>query len=176
MIKYFLKYFLLLYLIIGGFLFYLLDIYTDIVFRPYLKMSIGWCEEYREYMDVDGPHKDCIKFKNRVEELKALHNEHMFHRRKIIVAVLFGFASISTYLLMLLAPNRFFDSNKVFLRDKIAAALFYGSLLSIVLPLFYSAIFPQSLIWVPNELLYIRRAITDSVLEDIIRQANHLPF
>ncbi len=98
-------------------------------------MSPGWCVES---MDVEGEfgfHKECIRFKNKIEELKYLHNQTIEKRISKRLYAMFALASIVTLLLMLLAPSRFFDNGNEFIHHKaevIVSAIFYGFLISIL--------------------------------------------
>ena len=130
-----LRSFLFLYLIIGGLAFYLLSVAIDSAFIYKVEMSPGWCVES---MDVEGEfgfHKECIRFKNKIEELKYLHNQTIEKRISKRLYAMFALASIVTLLLMLLAPSRFFDNGNEFIHHKaevIVSAIFYGFLISIL--------------------------------------------
>jgi len=135
-------------------------------------MSPGWCVESTDVEGEYGYHKECIRFKNKIEELKYNHNQTMQKRISIRVFVMFALASIVTLLLMLLAPSRFFDNGNEFIHHKaevIASAIFYGFLISILIPLFYGAVFPPPIEWLPNEIISIHQARVEFVLQEIIK-------
>ena len=164
--------FLFLYLVICGLLFYLLSVAIDAVFIYKVEMSPGWCVETTDVEGEYGYHKECIRFKNKIEELKYNHNQAMQKRISIRVFVMFALASSVTLLLMLFAPSRFFDNGNEFIHHKaevIASAIFYGFLISILLPLFYGAVFPPPIEWLPNEIISIRQARVEFVLQEIIK-------
>lgn len=167
-----LRSFLFLYLIISGLVVYLLSAAIDAVFIYTVEMSPDWCVES---MDVEGKygfHKECIRFKNKIEELKYLHNQTIEKRISKRVYAMFALASIVTLLLMLLAPSHFFDNGNEFLHHKtevIASAIFYGFLISIIMPLFYGAVFPPPIEWLPHEIIAIRQARVELVLQEIIK-------
>jgi hypothetical protein len=70
-----LQFFLLFYLLIGGVFFYLLGATIDTIFVPTVDQPDGFCEEWTERALRWHRAQDCIKFKNRIEELKYKHNK-----------------------------------------------------------------------------------------------------
>jgi len=172
-----LRSFLFLYLIVGGLAFYLLSAAIDAVFIYTMKMSPGWCVEYMNVEGKYGFHKECIRFKNKIEELKYLHNQTIEKRIPKRAHAMLALASIVTLLLMLLAPSRFFDNGNEFLHHKtavFASAVFYGFLLSVVMPLLYGAVLPPPIEWFPDEIIAIRQARIELVLNQIIEASKLL--
>jgi hypothetical protein len=102
-----LQFFLLFYLLIGGVFFYLLGATIDTIFVPTVDQPDGFCEEWTERALRWHRAQDCIKFKNRIEELKYKHNKRMEKRSSRKVLFLFLLASGVTYLLMVLRPTLF---------------------------------------------------------------------
>jgi hypothetical protein len=172
-----LRSFLFLYLIIGGLVVYLLSAAIDAVFIYTVEMSPGWCVESMDAEGEYGFHKECFRFKNKIEELKYLHNQTMKNRLSKRFYAMIALASIVTLLLMLLVPSRFFDNGNEFLHHKtevFASAIFYGFLLSVVMPLLYGAVLPPPIEWFPDEIVAIRQARVELVLKEIIEASKLL--
>ena len=168
-----LKGFLLFYLIVGGLVVYILSAAIDAIFICTVEMSPGWCLESTDVEGKYGFHKKCIKFKNKIEELKYFHNQTIEKRIPKRTFAMFVLSSLVTLLLMLLAPSHFFDRGNDFLsykKEVIASAIFYGFLLSIVIPLFYVAVFPPAIEWLPDEIITIRKARVELVLQEINKE------
>jgi len=167
-----LRSFLFLYLVICGLAFYLLGVFIESVFIYKLKMSPGWCVEPTAVEGEYGYHEECIRFKNKIEELKYNHNQTMQKRISIKLYVMFALASIVTLLLMLLAPSHFFDNGNEFIHRKVEvifSGMFYGFLISIVIPLICIEVFPPPIEWLPNEIISIRQARAEFALQEIIK-------
>ena len=58
--------FKVLYLVIGGFFFYLVGAFIGIIFIPTLEMSDNWCEVWAEKRTGYGSDKECVKFKDKI--------------------------------------------------------------------------------------------------------------
>jgi hypothetical protein len=69
--------FLLLYMLVGGFFFYVTSVTIDIIFVPSVQQTDGFCEEWTERAFRWHRALDCVKFVNHLEELKYKHNKRM---------------------------------------------------------------------------------------------------
>lgn len=164
--------FLLLYVLIGGFFFYLLGATIDTIFVPTLDQPEGFCEDWTERVFRWHRAQDCVKFKNQVEELKYKHNKRMEKRSSQKVVLLFVLASGLTYLLMVLRPALFFETGDYlrYTTGIIATAVFFGVILGFVMPLIYQALLPPPVQWFPEEFTEIRRARVELILNEIMQR------
>jgi hypothetical protein len=154
-----LQFFLLFYLLIGGVFFYLLGATIDTIFVPTVDQPDGFCEEWTERALRWHRAQDCIKFKNRIEELKYKHNK----------LFLFLLASGVTYLLMVLRPTLFFDKGDYlgYTTGMIATAVLLGVVMGFVMPIICQAFLPPPAEWFPQEFMEIRRARIELILNEI---------
>jgi cyanate permease len=113
--------------------------------------------------------QDCIKFKNRIEELKYKHNKRMEKRSSRKVLFLFLLASGVTYLLMVLRPTLFFDKGDYlgYTTGMIATAVLLGVVMGFVMPIICQAFLPPPAEWFPQEFMEIRRARIELILNEI---------
>ena len=164
-----LQLFLLFYLLVGGFSFYLLGATIDTIFVPTIDQPDGFCEEWTERAFRWYRAQDCIKFKNRVEELKYKHNKRMEKRSSRKVLLLFLLASGVTYLLMVLRPTLFFDRGDYlrYTTGMIAAAVLLGVVIGFMIPIICQALLPPPAEWFPQEFMEIRRARVELILNEI---------
>ena len=160
----------------GGLAFYIFSAGIDAIFFPALEMDSKWCEDWDEYEDTrsDRIIRECIIFKNKVEELKFVYNQEMEKRHNKKIYAMIAVASFITLLLMLLAPHHFFDNGEKFIKHKpelLASAIFYGFVLIVVMQLFYRNILPPPVEWFPEEFQEIRQARIEFILRDIENHA-----
>jgi hypothetical protein len=76
LIKY-LTSFRLLYIVGGGFFFYLLSVFIDPVFIPVLQMPENGCQKWIETRSGYQKQMECVEFGNPLDELKYKHNREM---------------------------------------------------------------------------------------------------
>ncbi len=170
--KEFLSYFYsfrLLYLVFAGLFFFLVSITFDFIFIPMLDMPGEWCEELETkrigYQTID----ECVKFKTKLDELKYHHNQKMEKRQATKGHGLFIFATLLTFLIMLLSPGKFID-HKITLKDytgAVAIAVFYGVIIGFLLPVALEAMLPPPKEWLPDEFYEIKQARIEYVLKEI---------
>ena len=168
----FLKHFMsfrFLYVIFAGIFFYLVSITFDAIFIPRLEMSPGWCEEWAERKVRYRSQKECVKFSDRLQELKYRHNQNMEERLTNKMFGIFLSATAFTFLVMLMNPYKFFDQKITFenYTGGFAVAVFYGVIIGFILPVVFQAILPQPAEWLPNEFHEIQRARTELILRQI---------
>jgi hypothetical protein len=164
-----LQLFLLFYLLIGGFSFYLLGATIDTIFVPTIDQPDGFCEDWTERDFRWYRAQDCIKYKNRTEELKYKHNKRMEKRSSQKVLLLFLLASGVTYLLMVLRPTLFFDTGDYlsYTTGMIATSVLLGVVIGLMMPIIYQALLPPPTEWLPEEFMEIRRARVELILNEI---------
>ncbi len=164
-----LQLFLLLYMLIGGFLFYLMSITADMIFVPTIEQHEEFCEEWTERAFRWHRAKDCVKFKSNLEKLKYQHNKRMEKRLDRKVLFLFLLATGVTYLLMVLRPTLFFEKGNYlrYTTGIIATAILMGVVLGFMMPTIYQALLPAPSEWLPQELMEIRRARIELILNEI---------
>ena len=165
LIKYLLG-FRFLYIVGGGFLFYLLSIFIDAVFIPTLEMPENWCQKWTETRSGYLKQMECVEFGNSLDELKYKHNREMEKRISNKVLGLFIAASVTTFFLMVLKPTNFFGDGVSIenYTGAVATAVFYGIILGFIFPTIYQMLFPPPIEWMPEELLEIRRARIEFIL------------
>ena len=168
LIKYLLS-FRLLYIVGGGFFFYLLSVFIYPVFIPTLQMRENWCQKWIETRSGYQKQKECVEFDNPLDELKYKHNRKMEKRRANKMLGLFIAASVITFCLMVLNPANFFGDGVSIenYTGAVATAVFYGVILGFILPTFYQMLVPPPIEWMPEEFLEIRRARIEFILKTI---------
>ena len=168
LIKY-LTSFRLLYIVGGGFFFYLLSVFIDPVFIPVLQMPENWCQKWIETRSGYQKQMECVEFGNSLAELKYKHNREMEKRSTNKMLGLFIAASVITFFLMVLNPAIFFGTGVRIenYTGAAATAVFYGLILGFIFPTIYQALLPPPLEWMPKEFLEIRRARLEYVLKAI---------
>ena len=161
--------FLLLYLLVGGFFFYVTSVTIDIIFVPRVQQTDGFCQEWTERAFRWHRAQDCVKFVNYLEELKYKHNKRMEKRSAQKVLFLFLLATGVTYLLMVLRPTLFFEKGNYlrYTTGIIATAVLMGSVLGFMMPIIYQALMPEPAEWLPHEFMEIRRARIELILNEI---------
>ena len=164
-----LQLFLLLYMLIGGFFFYLMSITADMIFVPTVEQPEEFCEEWTERAFRWHRAKDCVKFKSNLEKLKYQHNKRMEKRLDRKVLFLFLLATGVTYLLMLLRPTLFFEKGNYlrYTTGIIATAILMGVVLGFMMPIIFQALLPDPSEWLPQEFMEIRRARIELILNEI---------
>jgi hypothetical protein len=80
LLKYLLS-FRLLYIVDGGFFFYLLSVFIDPVIIPTLQLPENWCQKWIETRSGYQKQKECVDFNNPLDELKYKHSREMEKRR-----------------------------------------------------------------------------------------------
>jgi hypothetical protein len=170
--KEFLSYFYsfrLLYLVFAGLFLFLVSITFDPIFIPTLDMTGDWCEKWDEQKIGYQTMNACIVFKTELDELKYRHNRKMEKRQTTKMHGLFIFATLLTFVIMLLSPGKFIDY-KITLKNytgAIAIAVFYGVIIGFLLPVALEAMLPPSKAWLPNEFYEIKQARIEYVLKEI---------
>jgi hypothetical protein len=167
-----------LYIIIGGFLIYLLGAAIDLIFIPTLEMSDGWCKNWTEkkvsyYRRV----KECTDFRSEMDALIFKHNKTMEKRHSYKMFAIFFTASLVTYLLMWLNPANFFEKKTAFEHNTgvMATAVYYGVFLGFLMPIIFQVLLPPPQEWFPNEFIEIRQARVEQILEEINETAKFDP-
>ena len=168
LIKYLLS-FRLLYIVGGGFFFYLLSVFIDPVFIPVLEMPENWCQKWIETRSGFQKQMECVEFGNTLDELKYNHNRAMEKRRANMMIGLFIAASVITFFLMVLNPANFFGAGVSIenYTGAVATAVFYGLILGFIFPTIYQVLLPPAIEWMPEEFLEIRRARIEFILKAI---------
>ena len=168
LLKYLLS-FRLLYIVDGGFFFYLLSVFIDPVFIPTLQMPENWCQKWIETRSGYQKQKECVEFGNTFDELKYKHNREMEKRRSNKMLGLFIAASAFTFFLMVLNPANFFGAGVSIenYTGAVATAVFYGLILGFIFPTIYQMLLPPPTEWMPQEFLEIRRARIEFILKTI---------
>jgi hypothetical protein len=159
--------------VIGGFFFYLVGAFIGVIFIPTLEMSDNGCKDWVENRTGYGSDKECVRFKDKIEELKYLHNQRMAKRSSHKMFALFPFAAFVTYLLMLFNPHAFFD-NKIGLKDNtgvIVSAIYFGVILGFIMPIIYQELLPPPIEWFPKEFIEIRQARIELILKEILEMS-----
>ena len=154
----------------------MISAFVDVIFIPTLVMPDSWCKEWVEKKRMYGSDKECVKFKDKIEELKYQHNQRMVKRTSRKMFALFPLATLVTYLLMLFNPIIFFDK-KIGLKDSsgvLAAAIYYGIILGFIMPIIYHQLLPPAIEWFPKEFLEIRQARIELILREIV-ELSELP-
>ena len=161
--------FLLVYMLIGGFAFFLLSVTIDTIFVPTVEQPEGFCEDWTERALRWYRAQDCVKFKSYLEELKYKHNKRMERRSSQKVLFLFLLASGFTYLLMALRPTLFFQKGDYlsYTTGIIATAVLLGVVVGFMMPIIFQALLPPPAEWLPEEFLEIRRARVELILNEI---------
>ena len=158
-----------LYIIIGGFLIYLLGAAIDLIFIPSLDMRDGWCNKWAEKKVIYRRIRECTDFRNEIDELKFKHNKNMEKRNSYKMFSFFFSASLVTYWLMWLNPAKFFDKKTAFEHNTgvMATAVYYGVFLGFLMPIIFQEMLPSPLEWFPNEFIEIRQARVDRLMGTI---------
>ena len=161
--------FRLLYLVGGGFFFYLLSVFIDPIFIPELPMPENWCQKWIETRSGYQKQMECVEFSNTLDELKYKHNREMENRRTNKMLSLFIAASVITFLLMILNPSKFLGAGVSIenYNGAIATAVFYGVILGFIFPTIYQTLLPPPTEWMPGEFLEIRQARIEFILKEI---------
>ena len=169
LIKYLLS-FRSIYMIGGGFFFYLLSVFIDPVFIPILQMPENWCQKWIEARSGFQKQMECVEFGNTLDELKYKHNREMEKRRANKTIALFIAASVISFFLMVLNPAIFFGAGVSIenYTGAIATAVFYGVILGFLFPAIYQILLPPPMEWMPQEILEIRRARVEFILNRLI--------
>ena len=161
--------FRLLYLIGGGFFFYLVSVFIDPIFIPVLPMSEDFCQKLVETRSGYQRQTECVEFRGKTDELKYRHNRKMEARQANKMMGLFIGASAITFLLMLLNPPLLFGAQVSIenYQGAIATAIFFGVIIGFVLPTIFQILLPPPEHWMPSELLDIRAARVEFILKKI---------
>ncbi len=161
--------FRLLYLVFAGLFFFLVSISFDLIFIPMLDMPEKFCEKWDERKIGYRTDEECVEFSTDVDRLKYQHNRKMEKRQTTKVHGLFIFATLLTFLIMLLSPSRFIE-HKITLENytgAVAIAVFYGVIIGFLLPVALEAMLPPAKEWLPDEFLEIKQARIEYVLKEI---------
>ena len=167
-LKFFIR-FRFLYVLFGGFFFFLLSITFDLIFVPMLEMPENFCEKWVERRISYRSQKQCVEFTDEVQKLKYRHNQRMEKRSGHKMLSLFLIASMLTFSIMLLSPRTFLDQ-KITLENysgAMATAIFYGVIIGFLLPTVFQALLPAPAEWLPGEFFEIQKARTEMILKEI---------
>ena len=166
-----------LYIVIGGFLIYLLGAAVDLIFIPTLEMSDGWCKNWTEKKVTYRRVRECTDFRNEIDALKFKHNKRMEKRHSYKMFAIFFSASLVTYLLMWLNPANFFDKTTAFEHNTgmMATAVYYGVFLGFLMPIIFQELLPSPHEWFPNEFIEIRQARVEQILKGINEITKSIP-
>ena len=172
LIKYLLS-FRLLYVVVGGFFFYLLSVFIDPVFITTLQMPENWCQKWIETRSGYQKQMECVEFDNTLNELKYRHNREMEKRHSDKMIGLFIAASLITFFLMFLNPTNFFGVGVRIenYTGAVATAVFYGVILGFIFPTIYQTLLPPPMEWLPQEFLEIRQARIEFIIKAIEKLA-----
>ncbi len=166
--------FRLMYILLGGLFFYLISITFDLIFIPRLEMTPPWCDKWIEKRIGYRTQRECVEFPDKLQELKYRHNQKMEERFTYKMFGIFLFATIFTFLLMLLTPYQFLDQ-KITLETfsgAVVVAVFYGVILGFLVPVVLQALLPPPSEWMPNEFFEIQKARKEMILRELSGQIN----
>jgi len=166
-----------LYIIIGGFLIYLLGAAVDLIFIPTLEMSDGWCKNWTEKKVIYRQVRECTDFRSEIDALKLKHNKRMEKRQSYKMIAIFFSASLVTYFLMWLNPANFFDKSTAFEHNAamMTTAVYYGVFLGFLMQILFQELLPPPHEWFPDEFLMIRQARVEQILKGINEMTKFIP-
>ena len=166
-----------LYIIIGGFLIYLLSATVDLIFVPTLEMKDGWCKSWTEKRVIYRKIRECTEFRNEIDALKLKHNKRMENRNSYKMFAIFFSTSLFTYFLMWLNPANFFDEKTAFEHNSgvMATAVYYGVFIGFLMPIIFEASLPPPQEWFPNEFIEIREARIKQIMDEIREMTKFVP-
>jgi hypothetical protein len=166
-----------LYIIIGGFLIYVLSASIDLIFIPTLEMSDGWCKDWTEKSMLYKKDKECAAFSDKIEERKYRHNKNMELRQSYKMFAILLLATVFTYFLIWLNPANFFDRKTQFEHTTgvMAVAVYYGIFTGLIMPIIYQELLPPPHQWFPQEFLEIRQARIEQILDNINEISEFMP-
>jgi hypothetical protein len=161
--------FRLLYLVFAGLFFFLVSITFNLIFIPIIDMPGNWCKKWDDRKIGFQTQDECVEFNTAMDELKYHHNHKMEKRLTAKVHGLFIFATLLTFLIMLLSPGRLVEHKITFenYSGAVAVAVFYGVIIGFLLPVLFEALLPSPEEWLPNELYEIKQARIEWVLKEI---------
>ena len=64
----------MIYMIVGGFVFYLLSVIVDPIFIPTLEMPPDYCQKWVEKRVGYQTQEICVAFNSKINEIKYEHN------------------------------------------------------------------------------------------------------
>ena len=168
LIKYLMN-FKLLFMAVGGVVFYLISVFIDPIFIPNLPMPENFCQKWIETRSGYQQRTECVEFSNSRDQALYEHNRRMEQRRANKMIGLFIAASIITFLLMLFNPPVFFGPGVKIesYSGAIATAVFFGITMGFLLPTVLQMFLPPPQEWLPRELLEIQDARIEFVLKEI---------
>jgi hypothetical protein len=167
-----------LYLLFGGLFFYLTSVTFNLIFIPMLDMPEHWCKKWNERKIGYQVQEECVEFSSEVNELKYRHNQKMEERLTGKVHGIFLFATLLTFLIMLISPGTFVELKITFenYSGAIAIAVFYGVIIGFLLPVVFEALLPPPEEWLPGEFYEIKKARIEWVLKEITAQSGYSDF
>ncbi len=163
----------ILYIIIAGFFFYLARAALDSIFIVAIPMDDDWCLQYNK--DETKPEYEwvCLKYKNKLEQLKHYHNLKMIERNKYLSFSLFVIAFLLTKLIFSLIPewkaNGFnTQSLKIAMTDVtgIIFELIIAFVIIFITPWIFELILPPPAEWFPE----VFREISNAQIEAKLRE------
>jgi hypothetical protein len=168
--------FRLIYILVGGFFFYLSSATFDAIFIPTLELEDGWCQEWAEIKFMYRSKKRCVKFKNEVEAFKYRHNQRMDKRESHKTFTMFLVATLVTFSLMMLKPSLFFGKDTALnnYTGTMATAVYYGTILGFIIPIIFQQLLPPATQWFPDEFQEIRQARIAYLLKENV-ELSHPP-
>jgi hypothetical protein len=153
------------YLVIAGFLFYVLHTFLQVVFIVTLPMEEGWAVETEEFDTADGTETVVTEFKDEYEEAKYYHNEQMLDRNKYLIGAEFALGLGLTILLFHFIPKWKAGGVQKDEPDKPISILFLAFGITIIMPLVFSWILPPPVEWFPSYLRELNDTLVNAELE-----------
>ena len=90
------------YLIISGFVAWIVWGMLSAVFLPNVEMADGWCVEY---VQVSENEEACYRYKNKLEEIKDWHNQQMVGRNAYLMLIVMGLYSLVNLVVFVGVPT-----------------------------------------------------------------------
>ena len=161
--------FRLLYILIGGFVFYLISVLIDPIFIPVLPLPEDFCQKWVETRSGYQRRTECVEFRSKPDELTYRHNRKMENRQAHKMMGLFIAASAITFSLLLFNPRRLLGSEVTIenYQGAVATAVFFGLIIVFLAPTAFLILLPPPDTWLPRELLEIRNARVEFILKEI---------
>ena len=154
------------YLIIGGFVFYLLRATLSAIFLASIPMDSDWCKNGREIQVSDfRTEYICFEFKDDWQETIYYYNLKIIDRNKTLIWSVFILASLVTLFTFLLIPYW-----RGTIDQDIIKIIGYSIMISLgitfIVPLIYSWIFPPPVDWLPE----IFERINDAQINEAVKE------
>ena len=154
------------YIIVGGFVFYILSAIISSIFIISVPQDKDWCLESIEIQVSENDYKtECIEFKNDFEMLKYYHNKEMVRRNKYLVFLEFILAFLATSLFFYFIPKWKGHVSNEDNASKFLILTLIAFLISTIAPLIFSWILPAPVNWFPQ----IFKDINDAQVNEVLR-------